>query len=213
MSFEAEQQDGEFIRQEDRFRDWVRADGSSPSPAEAGRYHLYVSLACPWAHRIIITRRLKHLEEAISMTVVDPIRDDRGWIRTEILRGSKVIEEEINGLRYNIGAGDFFQVNPGIAGLLQKDLVEASKPFAGFPMVDLYCGVGFFSLALARTHGSVIGVEFLAGAVERARENASLNGLKARFFVDDVLDDLAAEPLDRLEAVADLPLGYGELSH
>ena len=54
----------------------------------------------------------------------------------------------------------------------------------------LYCGVGFFSLALAKAHGHVYGIEFLAGAVERARENASLNGLKARFFSDDVADGL-----------------------
>ena len=97
VSFQAEQQDGEFIRQEDRFRDWVRADGSSPSPAEAGRYHLYVSLACPWAHRIIITRRLKHLEEAISMTVVDPIRDDRGWAFRE---GRGHSEDPVNGFSF-----------------------------------------------------------------------------------------------------------------
>ena len=97
MSFQAEQQDGEFIRQEDRFRDWVRADGSSPSPAEAGRYHLYVSLACPWAHRIIIARRLKHLEEAISMTVVDPIRDDRGWAFRE---GRGHSEDPVNGFSF-----------------------------------------------------------------------------------------------------------------
>ena len=71
--------DGRFIRQEDRFRSWVSADGSSGFPAVAGRYHLYVSLACPWAHRTIITRKLKHLESAIPMTIVDPIRDDRGW--------------------------------------------------------------------------------------------------------------------------------------
>lgn len=97
VSFQAEQQDGEFIRQEDRFRDWVRADGSSPSPAEAGRYHLYVSLACPWAHRIIITRRLKHLEETISMTVVDPIRDDRGWAFRE---GRGHSEDPVNGFSF-----------------------------------------------------------------------------------------------------------------
>jgi putative glutathione S-transferase len=71
--------DGHFVRQEDFFRDWVRADGSSPYPAQAGRYHLYVSLACPWAHRTIIMRALKRLEPAIGMTIVDPIRDDRGW--------------------------------------------------------------------------------------------------------------------------------------
>jgi glutathionyl-hydroquinone reductase len=71
--------DGEFRRQEDAFRGWVTADGSSGYPAEAGRYHLYVSLACPWAHRTIIVRTLKRLEAAIGMTVVDPIRDERGW--------------------------------------------------------------------------------------------------------------------------------------
>lgn len=71
--------DGGFERQEDAFRDWVRADGSSAYPAAAGRYHLYVSLACPWASRVVIVRKLKGLEDAIGMTVVDPIRDERGW--------------------------------------------------------------------------------------------------------------------------------------
>ena len=71
--------DGTFQRQADAFRDWVTADGSSGYPAVAGRYHLYVSLACPWAHRTIITRTLKGLEDAIGMTIVDPIRDERGW--------------------------------------------------------------------------------------------------------------------------------------
>ena len=70
---------GRFVRQDSRFRDRVTVDGSSGFPAEAGRYHLYVSLACPWAHRAIILRRLKGLEHAIGMTVVDPIRDERGW--------------------------------------------------------------------------------------------------------------------------------------
>jgi putative glutathione S-transferase len=78
--FPAEQSaDGRFVRQEDAFRGWVRADGSGPYPLEAGRYHLYVSLACPWAHRTIIVRALRGLEAAIGMTVVDPIRDERGW--------------------------------------------------------------------------------------------------------------------------------------
>ena len=72
-------EDGRFVRQQDAFRDWVRADGSSRYPAVPGRYHLYVSLACPWAHRTIVTRALKKLEKAIPMTVVDPIRDERGW--------------------------------------------------------------------------------------------------------------------------------------
>ncbi|HEY1882276.1 MAG TPA: glutathione S-transferase family protein [Candidatus Cybelea sp.] len=71
--------DGSFKRQEDAFRDWVKADGSSGYPAQAGRYHLYVSLACPWACRTVIVRKLKGLEDAIGMTIVDPIRDERGW--------------------------------------------------------------------------------------------------------------------------------------
>ncbi len=70
---------GAFVRQQSAFRDKVTADGSSGFPAEAGRYHLYVSLACPWAHRTIIVRKLKGLEDAISLSVVDPLRDERGW--------------------------------------------------------------------------------------------------------------------------------------
>lgn len=71
--------DGAFVRQRYAFRDRITADGSSGFPAEAGRYHLYVSLACPWAHRAIIVRGLLGLEDAISMSVVDPVRDEQGW--------------------------------------------------------------------------------------------------------------------------------------
>src|SRR5437773_9120804 len=70
---------GEFHRQEDVFREWALDDGSSPYPAAAYRYHLFVSLACPWASRTIIFRKLKGLEEAIGMTIVDPFRDECGW--------------------------------------------------------------------------------------------------------------------------------------
>jgi putative glutathione S-transferase len=77
--FPAEKAGGTFARQADAFANWVTADGSSGYPAAAGRYHLYVSLACPWAHRTVIVRKLKGLEDAIGMTVVDPIRDQRGW--------------------------------------------------------------------------------------------------------------------------------------
>ena len=72
--------DGAFHRQVSRFRDRVTPDG--PYAPEAGRYHLYVSLACPWAHRTIIVRRLKGLEGAISLSLVDPVRDERGWAFT-----------------------------------------------------------------------------------------------------------------------------------
>ena len=75
---------GEFQRQEDAFREWISNDGSTPYPAAAERYHLYVSLACPWASRTVIFRKLKGLEDAIGMTIVDPIRDEKGWVFREL---------------------------------------------------------------------------------------------------------------------------------
>jgi putative glutathione S-transferase len=70
---------GEFERQEDAFREWISSDGSTSYPAVPGRYHLYVSLACPWASRTVIARKVLGLEEIIGLTVVDPVRDERGW--------------------------------------------------------------------------------------------------------------------------------------
>jgi glutathionyl-hydroquinone reductase len=87
--------DGAFKRQDSVFRDRISADGSTAFPAEAGRYHLYVSWACPWAHRTIIGRRLKGLEDAVGMSVVDPIRDERGWAFT----GGE-FTDEVNGFEF-----------------------------------------------------------------------------------------------------------------
>ena len=70
---------GEFVRRESVFRRWVTADGSSGFEPEPGRYHVYVSLACPWAHRTLIFRKLKQLEQVISVSVVDPVMSDQGW--------------------------------------------------------------------------------------------------------------------------------------
>jgi glutathionyl-hydroquinone reductase len=86
---------GRFQRQPSTFRDWVSADGSTPYTAEAGRYHLYVSWACPWAHRTIIGRKLKGLEEVIGLSLVDPIRDERGWAFT----GGEYTDP-VNGFRF-----------------------------------------------------------------------------------------------------------------
>jgi putative glutathione S-transferase len=88
---------GVFVRQDSAFRRWITADGSSGFPAEPGRYHLYVSLACPWAHRTVIVRMLKRLEGAISMSVVDPIRDERGWALRDV-PGAK--PDPVNGFRF-----------------------------------------------------------------------------------------------------------------
>jgi putative glutathione S-transferase len=77
--------DGHFIRPTPRYRNWVTPDGS-PGPtgeggfaAESGRYHLYVSLACPWAHRTVIFRKLKALENVIGLSVVSPDMGRDGW--------------------------------------------------------------------------------------------------------------------------------------
>jgi glutathionyl-hydroquinone reductase len=74
--------DGSFRRQESQFRRWVSDEPGAEFPAEGGRYHLYVARACPWAHRTIIARRLMGLEQAIVLSFVDPIRDERGWAFT-----------------------------------------------------------------------------------------------------------------------------------
>jgi putative glutathione S-transferase len=70
--------DGSFKRQVSSFRAFV-ADEDSDFPVEPGRYHLYVARACPWAHRTVIGRELMGLQDAISVSFVDPIRDERGW--------------------------------------------------------------------------------------------------------------------------------------
>ncbi|WP_404785327.1 hypothetical protein [Altericista sp. CCNU0014] len=70
---------GKFERMPTTFRDRVTADGSSGFKAEAGRYHLYVSLGCPWAHRTLITRELKGLNEVISVSIADAVLGDKGW--------------------------------------------------------------------------------------------------------------------------------------
>ncbi len=70
---------GAFQRPKTQFRDRIARDGSTDFAPEAGRYHLYVSYACPWAHRTLIVRALRGLEEAVSVTVVDPKMGDDGW--------------------------------------------------------------------------------------------------------------------------------------
>ena len=83
--------EGEFERQEDEFREWV------PERAPAGRYHLYVSLACPWANRTMLVRKLKKLESAVDLSVVDPVRDERGWAFRE---GPGHGADSVNGFEF-----------------------------------------------------------------------------------------------------------------
>lgn len=88
--------DGEFVRENAQYRNWVTADGQ-PGPsgnggfaAESERYHLFVSLACPWAHRTLIFRHLKDLEKHIGVTIVDPKMLEYGWTFSEISRDNPV---------------------------------------------------------------------------------------------------------------------------
>lgn len=83
--YDTESTGGRFVRQDSQFRHWITPNGS-PGPtgnagfkAEAGRYHLYVSLACPWAHRTLIFRKLKGLEEIIDVSVVHWLMQEKGW--------------------------------------------------------------------------------------------------------------------------------------
>ena len=106
-AYELADDDGEFEREETTFRNWVGGervrDGEAPDPdaefpVESGRYHLYVSDACPWAHRTLVTRALKGLEGAISVDVVDPYRDEDGWQFTPEKEGCTA--DSVNGFDY-----------------------------------------------------------------------------------------------------------------
>ena len=101
--YDTEASGGRFVREDAGFRNWVTADGSAGPTgvggfkAEANRYHLYVSLACPWAHRTTIYRKLKGLEDMISLSVVHPFMDDKGWTFAE---GAGVIADPIVNASY-----------------------------------------------------------------------------------------------------------------
>ncbi|HKH38494.1 MAG TPA: glutathione S-transferase C-terminal domain-containing protein, partial [Rubrobacter sp.] len=94
---EAMEEHGRFVRSETRFRDWISADGSSGFRAEAGRYHLYVAWACPWAHRTAIMRKLKGLEGIIGLSVVGSFMGEDGWAFHD---EPGVIPDLVNGAYY-----------------------------------------------------------------------------------------------------------------
>jgi putative glutathione S-transferase len=145
---------GAFVREDARFRDWVTADGSSGYAAQAGRYHLYVSLACPWAHRTLIVRELKGLQDAIGVSIVDPVRDDDGWAfrevagaTTDALHGWSLLSEAYTasdpGYRGRISVPVLWDTVTGrIVNNESADIIvmlnEAFDAFAGRPELDLY---------------------------------------------------------------------------
>lgn len=72
-------ENGDFIREESRFRNWITADGSSGFKAEKGRYHLFAALICPWASRTLMVRKLKRLDDVVSLTILDPRVTEKVW--------------------------------------------------------------------------------------------------------------------------------------
>ncbi|MGP1395100.1 MAG: glutathione S-transferase family protein [Inquilinaceae bacterium] len=95
--YDTKKSGGRFVRQDSAFRNAVTEDGASGFPAEAGRYHLYVSLACPWAHRTLIFRKLKKLEDAIGVSVVDPFMGENGWWFSD---APGAVPDSVNGKTY-----------------------------------------------------------------------------------------------------------------
>ena len=124
-------------------------------------------------------------------------KNKKGEILSEVLAGTDTIVEKVNGITYKIGVGDFFQSNLRVASQMQKDLLLEARRFSDSPMVDLYCGLGFFGLALAREFGHVFGIEGAGGSIRRARINALDNNIQAD-FASGVVDDLIEDKISRL---------------
>ncbi|KAK3589155.1 hypothetical protein CHS0354_018855 [Potamilus streckersoni] len=89
---------GTFMRKESQFRNWISADGSTGFKAEPNRYHVYVSYACPWASRVVLLRKLKGLEDVISIDVVDWLMGPKGWRFSDKVEGSTL--DTVNGCEY-----------------------------------------------------------------------------------------------------------------
>ncbi len=107
--YDTDKSGGRFQRESARFRDWVSADSSARFEAEPGRYHLYVSLACPWAHRTLIMRELKNLTDVICVSVVSPIMLEHGWTfnLSEGSSGDSLADREFMHQVYTSAAPDY----------------------------------------------------------------------------------------------------------
>jgi putative glutathione S-transferase len=119
---------GEFVRTESSFRNWVTKDGSAgPSgddgfAAEPGRYHLYVSYACPWAHRALIFRTLKGLQDIISVSVVHPLMPAESWVFAEYPGAT---EDHINHAHYLYE--NYLKAEPDFDGLVTVPVLWDKK--------------------------------------------------------------------------------------
>jgi putative glutathione S-transferase len=109
--YDTEKTGGQFVRESSTFRDWISADGSNRFKAEPDRYHLYVSLACPWASRSLIFLRLKELEGIITVSIVHPHMGENGWTFDSYPRATG---DQINGCRYLYEI--YLKANPSFSG-------------------------------------------------------------------------------------------------
>ena len=115
--YDTKKSGGKFVRQDSRFRSWLTADGAAgPSgsggfKAEAGRYHLYISHACPWAHRTMIFRKLKKLDGAISVSIVDHFMGEKGWRFGDV---PGAIPDSVNNKQYMYEI--YAQADPSYSG-------------------------------------------------------------------------------------------------
>lgn len=128
MSAKLKTVDGEFVRSESNFRNWVTKDGSAGPTgedgfaAEPGRYHLYVSFACPWAHRTLIFRTLKGLEDVISISVVHPLMPAESWVFGEY---SGATEDHVNNANYLYE--NYLKADPHFNGLVTVPVLWDKK--------------------------------------------------------------------------------------
>jgi len=211
-------EEGRFVRQQDAFREWVTADDNSRLPARPGRYHLYVSLACPWAHRIIIVRHLKRLEEVIGMTVVDPIRDERGWAFRE---GPDHSKDPVNGFKFLAEA--YLATDPSYKGRVtvpvlwdkhtgkivnnsDDDLLRIlNKEFSAFTKSDLDLYPAKHRAAIDELNELIY--ENVNDGVYRAGFATTQNAYEqAAYSLFETLDQLDGMLSDRRYLFGDLPL-------
>ena len=128
MSGKLKIEKGEFIRSESGFRNWITVDGNagptgdSGFAAEPNRYHLYVSHACPWAHRTMIFRALKGLEDVISVSVVHPLMPEQSWVFGEYPGAT---EDHVNHAHYLYE--NYQKVDPNFDGLVTVPLLWDKK--------------------------------------------------------------------------------------
>ena len=199
--------DGHFIRRQSRFRNWITADGS-PGPSgdggflpEAGRYHLYVSYACPWAHRTLLYRSLLGLQDAVGVSVVHPVNIVEGW---EFSGFPGATPDAINGATYLHEV--YTQAEPGYSGRVSVPVLWDRKKntIVNNESSEIIRMIGANAVALGGVENAYFRDE-LADEIERVNETvyAVNNGVYRCGFAksQEAYDVAAANLFDALDAL------------